>query len=173
MSNTLIVTGEILKKIHEEKTLKFIKRKQKNMDSYNYYITPNLSIELFNPKVMIVTPKYIVFEYKKHEILNLFSLLQYTNNTILNIIKMYTRTDLKTTYNLYSEVDDNITIRCSLPQKNNKYLIDNIDMYTLEKRTFFLPKRDICINRVIIDIRNLWETNDKIGYNLELKSIKN
>lgn len=172
MSN-LIISSEILKKFHEDKSLKLIKRKQKNIDNYNYYITPNLSIELFNPKVFIVTHKYIVFEYKKHEVLNLFSLLQSTNNTILNLLKIYTQTELKTTYNLYSIVDDTITIRCSLPQKNNKYLIDNIDMYTFEKRQFYLPKKGININSVIIDIRNIWETDDKIGYNLELKSIKN
>lgn len=172
MSN-FIITTELLKTLNETQSLSLIKRKQRNIENYNYYITPNLSFELFNPKVMFITPKFIVFEYKKHEILNLFALLKLTNEMIKNKLKNYTRLDLKNVYDLYSVTDDTLTIRCSLPQKNNKYLIKNIDMYTNETRVFTLPRKGILLNSVIIDIRNIWEIDDKIGFNLELKLTKN
>lgn len=169
--NNFIITTELLKSLNE--TISLIKRKQRNIENYNYYITPNLSFELFNPKVMFITPKFIVFEYTKHEILGLFTLLKSTNDIIKNKLKNYTRLDLKNVYDLYSITNETLTIRCSLPQKNNKYLIKNIDMYTNETRTFALPRKGILLNSVIIDIRNIWEIDDKIGFNLELKSIKN
>lgn len=173
MNNSFIITSEILKNFEENKSLKLIKKKQKNVNNYNYYLTPNLSIKLYNPKVLFVTNSYIVFEYKKHDILNLFNLLKHANEMIYKELSLFTRLDIKNVYNLYSIVDESLTIRCSLPQKNKKYLIESIDMYTNEKKQFNIPKKGICVNEVILDIRNVWETDDKIGFNLELKSIKN
>ena len=73
-------------------------------------------------------------------------------------------------YNIMSEIDnDKFTIRCYLPNFKGKHLIK----YYVDKNEemFKLPRVNTVIDNCIIEIRNIWKTNDKSGFNIELKSI--
>ena len=72
-------------------------------------------------------------------------------------------------YKLMSEIDDDkFTIRCYLPNIKGKHLIkcyiDN------KEETFKLPRVNTVIDNCIIEIRNIWNINNKSGFNIELKS---
>lgn len=171
--SSLVLSSELLNNLRENNNLNLIKRKQKNSNNYNYYITPNISFNLYKPKVLFIDTKFIVFEYKKHDVLNLYYLLKTTNDMIKYKLSYCTRIDLKTIYDIFSVREDVLTIRCYLPQNKGIYNIKFIDSITNETSKFSLPKKGVYLDQVHIDIRNIWEVNDKIGYNLEVRYIKN
>ena len=145
-----------------------MKKYQKDNDNINYYIKPNLSLILYKPKVMIINSKYIVLEFDKAKSIGLLSLLNFINFGFKKRINEISVGE-KTFYGLYSDLNDTFTIRCSLPNKNGRYHIKYTD--NDEEIQFRLPNKNIILDKVIIDIRNMWERDEKIAFNLELKEI--
>jgi hypothetical protein len=168
---TIILNSDILDDLKMNKTIILKKKFQKNSLDYNFYINPNIGIKLYNAKVIDVSQNYIVFEYNKKNALNLFILLKNISEYILNLYKNSDSYELKTLYNLYMDKEDTFTVRCYLPKSKYKY---NIYHYENNNQTNFnLPRKGALYNEVLIDIRNIWIKNNKVGFNLELKETKN
>ena len=63
----------------------------------------------------------------------------------------------------------------SLDYLRNKYFIkvELNNCYGNEESKFWLPPKNSTYDSVILEIRNMWLNDEKVGFNLELKSIKN
>lgn len=168
MNNNNITSKSIIE-LCNNNIITIIKKNQKTRSNYNYFISPNLSIPLYNSKVLISTQDYIVLEFDKINNFNLYLMLKTIDKYIINYLKECFTIDEKITiYSLYSDTETHFTIRCSLPNYNYKY---SIKYYNSENNQipFKLPKKDSIIPKLSFDIRNLWHSNNRIGYNLQLK----
>lgn len=173
---TIILTIDILKQIIDNQELKVITKRQHKTNNYNYYLTPNIGFCLYNPKIIVVNPKYLVLQFNKYDNINLLNLLRYTSESIFNHVKKSNYIVQTTTfYHIESEQENTFSIRCYLPQVRNKYSIKvELNNYSLgEEIKFWLPPKNSTYDSVILEIRNMWLNNEKVGFNLELKSIKN
>jgi len=167
---TIIINSEVLSELINSEQLKVLKKRQQNSDNFNYYFSPSIGLNLWRSKVMIVNPKFIVFEFNKIEHMNLLILLRDIDNKLQRLVKSKNSELFNTSiYKLMSEIDnDKFTIRCYLPNFKGKHLIkcyvDN------NEEIFKLPRVNTIIDNCVIEIRNIWKTNDKSGFNIELKS---
>lgn len=160
-----IKSSETLNELFESREVNVIRKSQKT-EGFNYYFSPILIMKLYNPKVLIVNQKYIVFQFKKYENLSLLNMLRNFSVKLLDFVKRFYLIDAKNVYNIASEQEDVFTIRCSLPSFNK------IDCrFYGENVKFQLPKTQVHIDKVSVIIKNLWESKDRIGYNIELKSV--
>lgn len=165
---TIILTSSILSELE----LEIFRKRQKNIENSNFYFTPNIGIKLYNAEIMIVTPKYVVFKFDKVKDLNLLILFRNINNYLQNKIKTRFGDFInKNIYNMFSEQEDFFTLRCSLPGYNGRYHIK----YTENNQVnyFKMPKVGTKYNCVLLEIRNVWENDKGVGFNLELKQIDN
>lgn len=165
-----IVTHELLNALERENELNVVKKEQTGaIVGLNYFISPKLSIRLYKPKVLFVNPKSITLEMSKINT-GLLGLLRRCDTMIMGKIDEQDKQE-KIKYNIFYENENNNTfcLRCYLPAYKSKYLIK----YVVEgnESIFKLPNTNCQLDEVIIDIRNVWISNNKIGYNLELKYI--
>jgi hypothetical protein len=134
----------------------------------NYYFTPNMGVKLYNAQVSEVNPKYIVFKYKLIEATTLHTLLSFINSTFKASVNHLVKKG-KPFYNLFNSSDDYFYIRCHLPYKYGRYFtsytVDGVDT------PFKLPRPGLVYSQVVFEIRNVWETTEKAGFNLEVKQI--
>jgi len=72
---TIIINSEVLSDLINSEQLKVVKKRQQNSDNFNYYFSPSIGLNLWRSKVMIINPKFIVFEFNKIEHMNLHKLL--------------------------------------------------------------------------------------------------
>jgi|UniRef100_A0A6C0ALS1 hypothetical protein len=167
---TIIINSEVLSELINSEQLKIVKKRQQHSDNFNYYFSPSIGLNLWKPKVMIINPKFIVLEFNKIEHMSLLILLRDINKKLQKLVKNKNselfNTDI---YNIMSEIDnDKFTIRCYLPNFKGKHLIKcYVDK---NEEMFKLPRVNTVIDNCIIEIRNIWKTNDKSGFNIELKS---
>ena len=121
---------------------------------------------------MIITPKYVVFKFDKVKDLNLLLLFRNVNDFLHRKIKNHFGDFFsKNIYQMVSENEDNFTLRCSLPNYNSKYHIKYYE--DNEQKIFKLPKINTKYACVTLEIRNVWETDKGVGFNIELKEIHN
>lgn len=170
MTILLKSSGELYQLI-QEKTLALLRKQQKTQDAFNYYLNPSISFQINNPKVIICNSNYIVFQLDKYKNLSLYQMLKSINDQLYNYLKYLYNTEAETSHTIFSEVDDNFTLRCYLPHIGKKYSIQST--FFNKEVPFTLPKINCVIDAAIIDIKNLWEMNNRIGFNLELKVLKN
>jgi hypothetical protein len=169
---SVIVNSAILRELTETNTLLFNKKAQKIGGCYNYFTSPALSIKVFKPKIVFCDGKCVVFQFDKFDQSTLFTLVKYTNSVCVNQLKrQYPISSEKTLYDLFSEQDNTFTLRCYLPNFKGKYFIDYYED-DAEVR-FKVPHSNIVLDEVTIYIRNIWENLDKLGFNLEVKQIRN
>ncbi len=169
---SLTLNTEILNELKTDSTFTFFRKVQRNTNNYNYFTTKKTCLKLYNCKVVYVDTKTITLQFEKKSSLSLLILMRAVHHFLrdkLNSLTNLTQTN-KTFYSLVVEGDDTFTIRCYLPHHNRKYFIDGFDE-TGNKTDFILPRINNVLTCVCIDIRNIWETTDKLGYNLEVKSI--
>ena len=156
------------------KDIKILKKSQKIDGNVNYYFTTVLAMSLYNPKVIFINPKFLVFEFEKYNNSlctysnSLCTLINTINDTLKNVTKSkYSELYDKNIYNIFSETETTFSIRCYLPNKNGKYFItckDNL--------TFKLPTAHCNFNSIIVEIRNIWGKNGTYGFNVELKQVE-
>lgn len=163
---TIIINSEIL----QDLKIKILKKTQKISSNHNYYFSPNMAMNLYNPKVIFINPKFIVFEFDKRTHLNLLLLIRRLDNMLQNQLKkQFSELFDKEIYNIVSETDTHFTLRCFLPTVRNKYNI--ICKGDVDNMVFKLPRLDCVFKDIMIEIKNVWQTGDKRGYNIELKSV--
>jgi hypothetical protein len=166
-----ILYSNVLKDLVETDTLKILKKSQKVSGNSNYYFTPNLSLELYNPKVMFVTPKFIVLEFDRVKHASLLTLIKGINSTLLyQLRKRYSELYSKNIYDIVSEKESTFTIRCFLPNSSGKYFI-NCTNNQNETLTYKLPRVSSQYDIATVEIRNVWVNGEKSGFNIELKNV--
>jgi hypothetical protein len=163
----IILNSSILNDLINTNTL-VLQTKFKKPNGKNYFFIPNIGIKLFNAKVSWIDPskKNISFAFNKYENLSLLNMLRYINEKltiIYNNKSMYP----KNLSPFFFEKDDLFYIRCYLPNTKWKYHIESY--FNDNSEEFFIPKLSSIYNIIIIDIRNIWEDDNKAGFNLELK----
>lgn len=166
------LNSEIIKQLCNNNEISIIRKSQKNLGDYNYFVSPNLTINLYGAKVIIVTRDYIVLQFSKIEKITLLSMLRTIDNYIIKYLKeCFFIQPTTTIYSLFSETDTHFTLRISLPHYKYKY---SIKCYNDDNNQipFTLPYVQSILSESFIDIRNLWSSNNRIGYNLQLKKIK-
>ena len=165
---TVILSSSIL----SELDLVVFRKRQKNIENSNFYFTPNIGMKLYSAEIMIITPKYVVFKFDKVKDLNLLMLFRNVNDFLHRKIKNHFGDFFsKNIYQMVSENEDNFTLRCSLPNYNSKYHIKYYE--DNEQKIFKLPKINTKYACVTLEIRNVWETDKGVGFNIELKEIHN
>lgn len=149
----------------------------------NYYFLPNLSLQLWSPKVTWIdsSKKNLSFAFNKIEHSGLLTLLKHINDSLFKYISFRHKLIHKTVSPLYYEKGEQFYIKCYLPNLKGKYFIKCITKtsdYTQDTQfnkekieDFTLPRLNCVYDKVEIDIRNLWETNQQSGYCLELKKV--
>lgn len=135
--------------------LKFTRRSQKTRDHYNYYTQPKLVFVINNPSVVTVCHKFVVVRINKND----------KSVPLLNDIHDYTSQYIRDNFNvgdkifypIYTEVteasSDSVELRCSLPTVYGKQKIQQLH-------------KNAQYNTMTIETHNIWETSQKIGYNL-------
>lgn len=173
----LITSTDQLTELINLQQIKFVRRNQQGNGS-NYYLSPSLMLNIYKPIVYIVTPTYIVFAFDKFHNLTLFHFMKSISYKLLNYLKSCFYIDnSKKLYDFFSQVEKIageplITIRCNLPVIKGKYYIRTI-VDGVEDTQFCLPRRNAKLESVLIEIKNIWEKDDKLGFNVELREIKN
>ena len=158
--------------------LKVTKKPQKVPGNYNYYFTSEsniLELTLYNPKVIFVKSTFIVLEFTKKESLSLLNKLRSMDIMFKNLVISSSSNSEINWYPMHSEQEETFSIRLHLPQIRNSY---KIDYYITEPSTnetvkyaFTLPRVSAKYNKAVVNVKNVWETSGKFGYNIELKSV--
>lgn len=163
---TVIINSDVLSNIQ----ISILKRSQKNRSDHNYYFSPNMGMHLYNPKVLFINPKFLVFEFDKRTHLPLLLLIRRLDDILQQQLKKnFSELFHKEIHNIVSETDTHFTLRCFLPTIRGKY---NIICKDNDKSIEFkLPRINCIFKNVTIEIKNLWETGDRRGYNIELKYV--
>lgn len=150
--------------------LYILKKYQKNGNNINYFFTPAIEIKLYKGIVVYRDQKNITLQFDKILNKSLYNMLLNIHEKLSSLLlsKFEINTDKKF-YTMISETDTKFSIKCYLPQNYNKYFI-KCSFENLEC-SFRLPHLKSDLNSVSIKIRNIWETNEKIGYNIEITDI--
>lgn len=178
--NRTILNGKILRDmtstIKEQGQDKLVIFKETYKNGFrNFFFSPNIGIHLYSPKVSWLDSKGMAFCFNKAENNSLLDLLKYINDSLnkiyINYKDNYGLSNGAQMSPLYYEKGDFFYIKCHLPNSNGKYFITYSS--DIEKDAKFSRPRIGCVYKsVIIDIRNIWETdNKKAGVHLELKEI--
>ena len=158
-------------------SLKFLRKKQVSNDysllpDENYFLSPPVIVRLKNPKIVEINQKYIVFKYDESE----EDALKELSNNILNSFKNNILLDDTVQLNPLCTY----TFRCTLPipwtTYKKKYFKYSFDFYKNEK-PYIVTSDNINnlktedITKVVIEIKNIWKSNNKYGFNCLLKDM--
>jgi len=167
MSSRIILNSQVINDLIFSNTLELQTKFQKN-NGKNYFFMPNIGIKLFNAKVSWIDPfkKNISFAFNKYENLALLNMLRYINEKLTMVYNKKSSYPKPLSPFLF-EKDDSFYIRCYLPNTRGKYHIESY--FNNDTEGFSIPKMSCVYNIIVIDIRNIWEDDNKSGFNLELK----
>jgi hypothetical protein len=165
----VILNTSVLKDMVENGSLGVLVKPQKNSHSgeTNMFFSPSIGLELFNPQVTFVDLKTVVFTFSKVKDINLLIMLRYINKTLLSFLNP--GEDQKV-YDIFHETDTTFSLRCYIPSFRGKYSVKYFE--DNEEKRFKVPKLNSFIPFVLIDIKNIWCSNNRYGFNLVLSEIK-
>lgn len=171
---SVVLTSDKIKSLCSDGCLTIVKKSQKNTGNYNYYITPNLALNLYGGKVIVSDQKYLVLQFEKYDKdscsnLNLLNFLRTTTSCISDYLKSCTDINTELMYPLFNEHDTTLTLRVYLPHVRQKYFIETKLIEENEVVPFKRPMVGVVIRQARVDIRNLWQNKGRVGFNLELK----
>ena len=165
---SIVLSSITLDSLIKQGDLSIIRKPQKE-GGFNYFITPNVGIKLLHPKIVESNVNYIVLQFEKKTAITLIMLLKSVHNQLIKYIESSYMLSATTKYEVFQEQQDTFTIRCYMPHFKNKY---HIETYLRgEKIQFNIPRKNVVLESVYVDVRNIWEKNNKMGYNLEVKVI--
>lgn len=176
----IILNGNTLKTLmdHEYSESKLLIFKETYKNGFrNFFFAPNIGIKLYSPKVSWLDSKGISFCFNKSEYMSLLDLLKYINRSLDKVYIDYKKHNGLQNDSilspLYYEKGDFFYVKCHLPNVRGKYFI-TYNSETEKEAPFTKPRLGCVYSSVIIDIRNIWETdNKKAGIHLELKEVNN
>lgn len=169
----------------EISNLKFTRKKQIDNDKFskthhdeNYFLNPSIEILLQNVTLHELNVKYIIFKCTDNDAEKLdsvskkiiekfksFVILPDTNTQMYDIGKEYIRCSLPTVWKGPNNFHNKYTIyhyNCDFYLNNEKIKINSNSIIDLKKYQ---------INKVIIEIKNIWKSNERYGFNNVIKSI--
>lgn len=159
MENRIILNSDNFKELQENNLISFFKKNAKN-NYTNYFILPNIAIELYSAQVSWVDNygKNLSLKYNKYDYLSLKNFLIFISDTLMEQFIKKTGQKINTNASLIYEKDDYFYIKCFLPTFSKK---------------FPRPVVGAIYQTATIDIRNIWYLEDplKYGFNLELKHV--
>lgn len=169
--NRIILNSEIMNDLIRSDSLDFQTKFQKG-DGKNYFFTQTISLCLYNAKVTWIdsSKKNMSFCFNKHDNLNLFIMLRHINQKLIDLYNNKIYNPVSNISAFFYEKGDSFYIKCYLPNVKNKlgvYLIK--DTFNSCEESFRIPKVGLIYSSIILDIRNIWEKDNKAGFNLELK----
>jgi len=165
-----ITSANQFREIIETGQISIIQKRQK-VSGYNYFLSPNIGFQLYGAKVLSSDPNYLVLGFDIAGHASLFSLLKYVDDKIKDYLKTSYIIESTVFHNLYKHLDTERTfsIRCYLPHLGNRYFTE---CTSDGKRVGFnIPRKFATIDSAYVEIRNVWESNNRLGYNIELKSV--
>jgi hypothetical protein len=169
---TIILTSTSLNTLINTDGLKVLKKTQKNVNNANYYFNPNMGVQLYGGRVKFVDKKFLVLEFDKTQSHSLYVLLKHIDTVLQSTVKSkFSELFDKPIYSLYSENDTSFCLRCFLPNNNGRYFV-HVDETGGDKSKFSLPRVGCIYDMCMVEIRNIWTSGDKRGFNLELKYVK-
>ena len=141
----LLTNSDDFKSVVE--TIKIIRRSQKKQDYYNYYIYPKLVIKIETPEIVACNQKYLILKLtESHE----------SVKVLLDIMNSHFNSYIKNNFNTGNKVMSHIhyqdTVKCHFPP-NKLFNLKNTESINVE-------------------LHNIWETGDKIGYHFVVESTK-
>ena len=166
---SIVLSTNTLQEIIGKGFLSVVRKSQKET-GFNYFLTPNVGIKLLYPKVIESNSNFIVLQFEKKTSLTLLMLLKNIHSQLIQYIETSYMLGASTKYEIFQEQQDTFSIRCYLPHFKTKYHIETY--LNEEKIQFNIPKKNVILESVYVDLRNVWEKNDKLGYNLEVKIVK-
>lgn len=163
---------EILKESIKNDVLTLFKKNQKNSNNINYFFSNSISINLYKCNVSYRDAKHITLQFDKIINSSLFNMLSNFHEILSELlIKKFGINENKKFYPIIYETENSskFSIQCYLPQNYNKYFIECT--FDNNECSFKLPHKNSELNFVNVEIRNIWESNNKLGYNIEIKKI--
>lgn len=148
-----------------------IMKKRQKISGYNYFLSPNIGFKLYGAKVLSSDPNYLVLGFDTAKDASLLSLLKYVDDKIKDYLKTSYIVESTVFHNIYKHLDKEPTfsIRCYLPHLGNRYFTE---CTSDDKQVGFnIPRKFATIDSAYVEIRNVWESNNRLGYNIELKSV--
>ena len=159
-------------------SLRFTRKKQSNtnnniiLSNENFFLNPSIEIKLHNPKIIEINSKYIVFKYDPQDEV----MLKEFSNNIIERFKNSVVLDEDTVMNpLCTQY-----IRCTLaipwsPYKKTHYRY-TFDFYDKNQRIAINSDNIKNLNnyelkKIIIEVKNIWKSFNKYGFNCVLKEI--
>ena len=157
--------------------LKFIRKKQHNKNNgifndENYFLQPSIKIILNNPTIHEINPKYIVFKCSDNDIIYLSEL----SNKLIDKFKECIILNDET--NTIHHILQKNLFRCVLPSSSWNQSKNYSTNYSPTNYNFqFYVKDILCkfklhsidksthIQKVVIHIKNIWNSNNKCGMN--------
>jgi hypothetical protein len=169
--NRIILNSEIINDLIRNDNLHFQTKFQRG-DGKNYFFTQTISLCLYNAKVTWIdsSKKNMSFCFNKYDNLKLFIMLRHINQKLIDLYNNKIYNPVSNISTFFYEKDDCFYIKCYLPNvknKSNVYLIK--DIFNSREEPFRIPKIGLTYSSIILDIRNIWEKDNKAGFNLELK----
>lgn len=163
----VILNSQVIEFMNITLNTKFMR----NDNGKNYFFSPTISLKLFNAKVSWIdtSKKNLSFSFNKYENLTLLNMLKNINTKLTDIYNNKSDEPVVISPFFY-EKDELFYIRVYLPSLKGNFHIESI--FNGEKENFNIPRLNCVYNNVIIDIRNIWESNVRSGFNLELKIVE-
>jgi hypothetical protein len=169
---SVIVTSDTIRNLCTEGSLTIIKKRQKANACYNYYITPNLTLKLYEGRVVVSDAKFLVLQFDKYTNLSLLQLLRTTTSCITDYLKRCADISTQMMYSLCSEQENTFTVRVYLPNvRQSRYFIETKIVDQDESIPFRRPNVGVVLRETRVEIRNVWEKDGRTGFNLELKYV--
>ena len=167
--NRILLNGETLNKLYNTNSLILSTKHQKKTDGINYFFCPTIGLKLYNPQVSWVDPskKNLSFSFNKWENSSLLKLLNFIHDTLTTIYNNNAYNGAKVLAPFFFEKDDRFYIRTYLPSVKGHFGIKSI--FNDIQEPFNIPRKDCVYNSIIIEFRNIWESDNRAGYNIELK----
>jgi len=164
----IILNSEIINELIRNDSLHFQTKFQRG-DGKNYFFIEPISLCLYNAKVTWIdaSRKNMSFCFNKYDNLNLFIMLRHINQKLTELYNNKVYNPVSNISAFFYEKDDVFYIKCYLPNVKSKYLIKSI--FNSSEEQFIIPKVGLVYSSIILDIRNIWEKDNKAGFNLELK----
>lgn len=169
MEERILLNSEILNNLHKTNSIILSKKFQKKLNGINYFFCPTIGIKLYNPQVSWIDPlqNNLSFCFNKWENMTLLKLLQSIHETLSIIYDKSAYNEAKPLASFFFEKDDKFYIRTYLPKVKGHFGIKSL--FNGDNDKFNIPRKDCIYNYIIIDFRNIWESNNRAGYNIELK----
>lgn len=173
MSKNIIVSTSSVNELINSGGLCIVRKSQKIKDSYNYFFSPVLQIDLYGATVSWRDAKHVVFRFDKYANLGLLTMLRNVSERLLSKIKHTYIVRAESVFNIHQEQENTFTIRCGLVCNKGRYNVKDDSDGLMDGEYFKLPRIGCCFEQVSVEIRNAWEDPRRLGFNIELKRVKN